>query len=65
MISRTVPADLIAMHAIGKALTKDQQLFVTNNLVGVVEFLYSEEGKKAIQNFVMEWQTAPSKKAPD
>lgn len=41
--------------AVGQALNKEEQWFVSENLDKVYEFLYTEEGKIAAKTFVLDW----------
>jgi hypothetical protein len=43
-------------HAIGQAMTKDQQLFVSANWPGLAVWLATDEGKIALQTFIQDWQ---------
>lgn len=51
--------------AVGQALNKEDQVFVSNNLFSGLNFLKTEEGKKALQDFVASWKaTVEPKKEP-
>lgn len=53
---------LLGMYqAIGSALNKDEQLFVSANYKDVGEFLKTDKGREAIIGFVKKWRE--SKKA--
>jgi hypothetical protein len=46
-------------NAIGEALPLEQQLFVSTHYPDLVKYLHTDTGKKALQMFVEDWQTAP------
>ena len=46
-------------NAIGEALPLEQQLFVSENYVKLEMYLHTDAGKKALQTFIEDWQTAP------
>lgn len=51
-----IEALLKTWDAIGKALTKEQQMFVSVNLLRVHEFIATPDGQTAIKLFVEEMQ---------
>jgi hypothetical protein len=56
---QTIATLMQIQQAIGETLTKEQQLFVSAEYPNFVAFLRTDGGKKALQDFMMEWQTAP------
>lgn len=51
-----IEAFIKTRDAIGKALTKEQQLFVSANLLRIHEFIATPDGQTAIKLFVEEMQ---------
>ena len=43
--------------AVGQALSKEDRAFVIAHLLSGIEFIKTDEGKKALQSFVKDWRT--------
>ena len=41
---------------VGQALSKEEQAFASTHLLSGLEFLKTDEGKKALQSFVRDWR---------
>lgn len=59
MDMQTIATLVQIKSAIGDALSKEQQLFVSEKYGEFVAFLHSDTGKNALRNLVEEWQTMP------
>lgn len=45
-------------QAIGKSLDTKQQIFVSEHYKGLVDFVSSDAGKKAVNDFVNAWRNS-------
>lgn len=51
-----IQALILTRDGIGKALTQEQQVFVSANVLKMHEFVATNEGRAAVALFVEEWQ---------